>query len=157
MGHHLTGIIGGKKVMQAFTQRYCLHTPIPLAQDLFLSPLRDQELDSFLPSPLTGIRNGFTYLSDQLLDILKTISVDEPIAYIETDYFGGVGQQAAVVVNGGRLLFGPQSAESGPINEALAALGAKVAPGTIDEFHAVELDRHRHTEDWLALGEEDEE
>ena len=73
--------------------------------------------------------------------------------YFETEHFGGNGRQGAVVFQNGTAVFGPKSAEHGPINEALACLGVRVAAPAHDEFETVGLIRHRHTEDWLKPDE----
>ena len=79
-----------------------------------------------------------------------------PVAYVEADYFGGVGRQRAGLWHNGALAFGPVCvdegqpvpAEGGPIPRVLARLGVS-GEGYADEFEAVGLQRHRHTEDWL--------
>lgn len=83
------------------------------------------------------------------------------LAYVEADFFGGVGTQAAVVWDGGRLVLGPLSARLGPgrprprrawpINRALRTLGVR-AGAHVDEFEAADLGRHRETEDWAEAG-----
>ena len=78
-----------------------------------------------------------------------------PVAYLEADYFGGTGGQRAAVWAAGRLTFGPLHiginepfpAEGSPISQALRCLGAQRSERG-DEFDAVGLLRHRHTEDW---------
>jgi hypothetical protein len=79
-----------------------------------------------------------------------------PLAYVEADYFGGVGTQGAAVWDSGRLAFGPVfigeavpvPASGTPISQALARLGV-ARGGHHDEFEAAGLDRERDTEDWL--------
>jgi hypothetical protein len=88
--------------------------------------------------------------------MLATWSHSGPVAYVEADYFGGTGQQRAVVWDAGRLALGPLNigvneafpAEGSPISRALRHLGAQ--RGKLgDEFDAVGLLRHRDTEDWI--------
>jgi hypothetical protein len=100
--------------------------------------------------PLTGYAEGFNYLSEQLVRELKIGSSSGCLVYFETEYFGGDGSQGAAVFREGELIFGPQSASFGPINDALAILGVRVVPPACDEFEAVGLHRHRNTEDWLV-------
>ena len=69
--------------------------------------------------------------------------------YFETDYFGGAGCQGAAVFRSGATVFGPKSAEHGPINEALSLLGVRCVAPAHDEFETVGLHRHRRTDDWL--------
>jgi hypothetical protein len=51
------------------------------------------------------------------------------------------------------LVYGPTSAATGPINEALRRLGVKVVAPAKDEFEALGLNLHRSTEDWLEVEE----
>ena len=83
-----------------------------------------------------------------------------PVAYLEAETFGGTGTQAMVLWRDGEVWLGPvttrataarASAEDGAVNQALRHLGVG-RPGAIDEFDALGLGRHRHTEDWLTGG-----
>jgi hypothetical protein len=67
---------------------------------------------------------------------------------MEAEYFGGEGEQAAILWQGGQRHFvsGP---EYGALNKVLRALGVHPATSQ-DEFDAVDLGRHRHTEEWLV-------
>lgn len=65
------------------------------------------------------------------------------VAYVEAEYFGGVGEQSAVLWRDG------VREELGSINEALRALGVRGIAGR-DEFDTVDLGRHRSTQDWLT-------
>ncbi|MFF2432010.1 hypothetical protein [Streptomyces mirabilis] len=79
------------------------------------------------------------------------------VAYVEAEYFGGVGEQHAAVWADGAVVLGPLHVLEGqpfgsagsPISQALQRLGV-VADAATDEFATVELDRHRHSEDWIA-------
>jgi hypothetical protein len=149
MGHFVTGLIAKRDPLVSFALKHALRGPIPLTQSFEMLPLRDEDIDSFLAPPLTGQPSGFNYLSEQLVQELTAASVDAPIMYFETEYFGGVGAQRAAVFAGGALVYGPASAESGPINEALTVLGVVVTPPAADAFDTVGLGQYRHTEDWL--------
>jgi hypothetical protein len=149
MGHFVTGIVAKPGALEAFADKHSLHQPVPLGEGLAILPLRDDDLDLFLKPPLTSYPEGFTYLSEQLVVELKLASAGWIIMYFETEYFGGSGGQGAAVFRNGEVVFGPKSAEYGPINEALAILGVQVVAPAHDEFETVGLHRHRHTEDWL--------
>jgi hypothetical protein len=71
-----------------------------------------------------------------------------PLLYFETDYHGGSGGQGAILVANDKVMYGPSAAEIGPINEALRLIGVRVGTAR-DEFEAIGLHRHRHTDDWL--------
>ena len=57
---------------------------------------------------------------------------------IETDYFGGVGEQCAVVYEGTATLMDPMQGNVGPINNALRLLGFRAGGGR-DEFETAGL------------------
>ena len=68
-------------------------------------------------------------------------------AYLEAELFGGTGYQAAAIWNMGNLIFGP-IVDSRAINKALQLMN--VAKGDfLDEFAALDLGRHRFTNDWV--------
>ena len=77
-----------------------------------------------------------------LVDLLTTLSRRAPVAYIETDFFGGVGRQSATAYVDGSAVYTGDSSAAGPINEALRVIGVKTAQGT-DEFDALGLGRLR--------------
>jgi hypothetical protein len=67
-------------------------------------------------------------------------------AVIETDYFGGSGDQAAVVYRGTEQIMEPQVARRGPINNALKQLGVSPRPFR-DAFATIGLGRFRNWDD----------
>jgi hypothetical protein len=80
-----------------------------------------------------------------------------PVAYVESEYFGGVGEENSAVWRDGYLALGPPHllegepvpAQGSPVAQALRELGIRAA-GSSDEFAAVGLDRHRASEDWIC-------
>jgi hypothetical protein len=100
----------------------------------------------------------YEFLPPAFPAVLAAWSEVDPVAYVEAEYFGGVGTQAAAVWDGGDLVLGPLVEPEGspaprgertPISQALRRLGADAA-GHYDEFEAVGLHRHRHLEDWAG-------
>ena len=74
------------------------------------------------------------------------------IAYVETEYFGGAGNQAAVVYQNGQIVTGPTTGDSGsrsewPINAAMRSLGVKRGD-YVDEFAAIGFGLVRKNEDF---------
>ncbi|MGW1596321.1 hypothetical protein [Streptomyces sp. NPDC002343] len=102
---------------------------------------------------------GFGRLSAGFERTLGRWSAAGPLAYVEAEYFGGAGEQRAAVWADGALVLGPLdvpvkrwfSRPVGPVSQALRRLGVRREPGG-DEFDAVGLGRHRHTDDWAASG-----
>lgn len=85
-------------------------------------------------------------LSDKLVEILSHYSLQAPIAYIATDYFGGTGSQAATVFANGNIILPPQWAEIGIINQALKLIGV-ISNKNIDEFDALNLGQYRYMDE----------
>lgn len=149
MAHFVTGLIARRAALQAFAAAHALPAPVALTEVLALLPLGQDALDQLLPQPQLQFHAGFNYLSQGLSDLLCRNSQRATLLYFETEYFGGEGTQGAAVFRDGELVFGPQSAELGPINNALALLGVKPLPPAIDEFETVGLQRHGDNDSWL--------
>jgi hypothetical protein len=128
---------------------------VALEQGLELVPLR---------RPLPG-RSGRPVVPSSFGEAMGSLTADAedaagraaahgPVVYAEAEYFGGVGDQHAVVWQGERAeVF--ESEMPGAINTALQALGVRrtSSPWTgeeQDEFDSVGLGRHRTTEEWTA-------
>ena len=149
MGHCVTGLIAKSTVLEAFSREHSLHQPVALLSEFAILPLRDVDLDSFLVAPVSFDIEGFRYLSDQFLDVLRRASHQGMLMYFETDYFGGLGCQGAAVFQHGQLIFGPLSAKTGAINQGLKLLGISIQQPARDEFETIGLGRHRDTESWI--------
>jgi len=91
----------------------------------------------------------FEKLSPGVEEWVRRISGDGPVAYIEAEFFGGVGGQSAVVWSEGKRVLGPIH-DQHAINQALRVLGVR-PDGSHDEFDAVDLGRNRDTDDWVEL------
>src|SRR5262249_13831328 len=149
VAHSVTGLIANPTILETFAREHSLHRPVALAGGLAILPLRDVDIDSFLAPPCDYDDEHLQYLSRQLIDLLRRSSLQGPLMYFETEYFGGSGGQGAAVFQDGEVIFGPTWGTIGTINQALKLLGVRVAPPAHDEFDTVGLGRHRHTERWL--------
>lgn len=101
----------------------------------------------------------FWFLSAGIEALARRVSRTGPIAYLEAEIFGGTGTQAMALWRDGELWLGPATTQfswsqpdpaSSPqwaFNQALRALGVNRGQA-FDEFDALNLGRHRHTEDW---------
>jgi hypothetical protein len=76
------------------------------------------------------------------------MSLTTPVAYIEAEFFGGLGGQSAVVWSGGSEIMAPIHAPNA-IDQALRLQGV-LAGDAYDAFAALGLGRHRNTHDWFA-------
>lgn len=128
-----------------------------LDQGLALIPITAEVDASLHCSHVRAPREtGFRTLTAGVYGALRVASMAGPIAYIEADYMGRDGWQAAGVWSEGSAVYGPAylhptepfpSGGEAPIAEALRRLGA-TSVGRIDEFVAVGLGRYRNTAAW---------
>jgi hypothetical protein len=150
MGHHVQAIVGSKRVLDLLQQRFAVSRVVELSQKLFLLPMVDELYDA-LPSaadyPIDDGKFHFRFLSSKLLALLVEASREDAVAYFETEYYGGLGDQGAVVAKDGKIISGPKEGD-GSINSALQLLGVK-KENAYDEYEAIGLGRFRSNEDWL--------
>ena len=147
MGHCITAIISSSPAVSSILRSASSLVAVPLVDGLSLIPLDDDALDS-IASDYTHTVDGFTYLSASLAAFLADHSRQAALVYLETEYFGGDGSQAAVAYRDGQTLSPTPSSGDGAINRALRCLGI-TQHTAFDEFDYVGLSRYRHTSDWI--------
>jgi hypothetical protein len=154
MAYILSAIIGPTAVLRAVTQDRPNMVLVSLRQGISLVPMTGELFDELSSGP--DQLSGFWNMPGGFDRVLASWSSHGPVAYVEAEYFGGVGGQCAAAWNNGALVFGPLAISEGqpvpeggtPISQALALLGV-VRDGHHDEFEAAGLDQHRGTDDWL--------
>ncbi|MES2735200.1 MAG: hypothetical protein V4672_02700 [Verrucomicrobiota bacterium] len=114
-----------------------------------LVPLDDDDLDA-IGFPFTEAADGFTHFSPNLSRFLCEQSSHGPLVYLETEYFGGMGTQAAVAFIDGSPMDSTLLTGDDAINRALKAIGVIAASG-VDEFDHLGLSRHRYTSVWKEV------
>lgn len=124
---------------------------VPLAGNTAMIPMTPELFDEmtlpFASRDKSIAVSGFMFLTSVVAEILKTASRGGPIAYIETEYFGGVGTQGAAAWSAGDSVLSPEINEHGePINRALRKLGIEKG-SKFDEFDAIGLGRYRSMDD----------
>lgn len=154
MAHFVTGLIARHAALRTLAAAHALPAPVVLTEVLSLLPLGADELERLLPAEPNSFHAGFNYLSPALCGVLQALSARSTLLYFETEYFGGMGTQGAAVFRDGELVFGPQAAELGPINNALAVLGVRTVPPAVDEFETVGLHRRNSVEEWQQPDED---
>ncbi|WP_250402430.1 hypothetical protein [Streptomyces cellostaticus] len=155
MGYDLQAVIVEGEALRGVARDLPAARPASIGQGLSLMPMTDTLVDSVADGSGVGAL-GFRRLPDGFEKTLAAWSAGGPVAYVEAEYFGGVGEQRAAVWDGGTIVLGPLHVEEGrpfppagsPISQALRRLGAVASAGE-DEFSAVGLDRHRHSEAWI--------
>ena len=160
MGHHIQAFISREELLREIAHHYPAAIVIPLSQRFAMMPITEQFYDE-LPSPQHPEKadKHFLYLGPKVHHIGKAFSVKAPLAYVETEYFGGIGFQGAVVWANGQIIFGPaltgdredfqtDDLSDNAINIALHKLGV-LKGGSRDEFDAIRLGKHRDNESWI--------
>ncbi|MFI5525724.1 hypothetical protein [Streptomyces platensis] len=158
MAYELQAVIAGDELLRAASREVPGSQVVPLGQGLSLIPMTDELFDAVTDDIDRGDL-GFWRLPAGFDTLLARWSAAGPIAYVEAEYFGGVGEQRAAVWADGALALGPLdeptkkqfSQAVSPISQALRRLGARRSLGEgEDEFAAVGLDRHRNNDDWIS-------
>jgi hypothetical protein len=145
MSYELQAVLAKTETLRASALAYQNAHVVVLAQDLAMIPLTDELFEEIGGN---GQRDQFYKFSPELECWINRISQDSPVAYVEAEYFGGVGCQNALVLINGTRTFGPLHADDA-INQALSHLGISVKETAIDGFSTVGLDKHRATGDWV--------
>lgn len=138
--------VGGTRAVDLYAQ-FAL---VPLGRNAVsaLSP-GDEEVMSLLTAQP---------LPERLADLLRRVSLQGPVAYVEADFFGGIGTQGAIVFDRGEVVFGPvvdprpvpvHPSQGRAINQALRMMGVDRG-SAVDEFAALDLGRHGETAEWLT-------
>lgn len=156
MGYALQAVIAGNELLRAASREVPAALVAPLRQGLALMPMTDEVFDAVTDGSEEAAL-GFWRLPGGFDKMLAQWSAAGPVAYVESEYFGGAGEQRAAVWADGALTLGPLedpakkrfSRAVSPISQALQRLGARASLGG-DEFEAVGLDRHRSNEAWIA-------
>src|SRR5688500_2766738 len=80
---------------------------VNLGAGLQMVPLDEEAIDRLYAQAGPGeLVAGFIYLTDSLAEHLRS-RASEPLAYVEAEFFGGTGTQAAVVWSGHRTVLPP--------------------------------------------------
>lgn len=163
MGYALEGLLAPPTVAEAAAVSLPGTGIVRLHERIDLVPITADAAEALSP----GDRAIISLLTNRplppaLTELLRRTSREGPIAYVEADFFGGIGQQASVLWEHGEVVLGPlvdpepvNLVERGahsewPFNHVLRRMGVLVSPGHPDEFATVGLGGHRETKDWLA-------
>ena len=139
MGHNISGFIARREEISELLKDCVSAHIIPLSQGFCFVPMSDELYDQLTTGrdfPADICDERFRYLSSKLFQIGREFSKKTPLAYIETDYFGGSGFQCAVAWNNGDVELYPSLAGrekdfqvdnnySYPINRALSEIGVR--------------------------------
>ncbi len=157
LSHDLKAVIAGSGLLAAMASGLSSARVVDLKQGLALLPISDALSDAVADADRPR-RTDFWSLPPGFDLVLAKWSKQGPVAYVEAEYFGGVGEENVAVWCDGQLVLGPlhlvegelPSSEGSPVCRALRVLG--VRPGEReDEFTAVGLGRHRNVEGWTGV------
>ena len=158
MGYVLEAVIAREELLRAAARHLPAAQVATVGQGLSLVPMTKELFDAVTDGSPADLL-GFWRLPGGFGGLLAQWSTAGPVAYVEAEYFGGVGEQRAAVWADEAVVLGPLHAPEGrpfpsagsPISQALRRLGA-MAGAAEDEFSAVGLDRHRGNEGWISSG-----
>jgi len=160
MTHHVCGLIARAEALAAFAAATGLHRPASLRQGFAFLPLEADDIDALgatldrdddAAGPVFKGLSAFRCLTDACLRVLLRHARLGAFAYVETDYFGGRGDQGAVAIAAGAVVFGPERGARGPVSGALRRIGA-TRGAYDDEFDALGLGARRRNADWIEAG-----
>lgn len=154
MGHCIRAIIGKRADVQKIAGDWPLGV-IELPQDFGMVMLTNRFLDDVEELYECGGEDIFPELDGffaAVRELMEQYSIRTKLAYIETDYFGGVGTQGGVLYENGKPVGEPTVGRvcepkmgTGVINGLLKALGVWREHGK-DEFESLELFKYRRME-----------
>jgi len=159
MTHQIQAIIGDESTLQVLSKRLEHARVIQLTGGFGMVPMTDTLSDEITEQtaaqpPIEWLKTDqFMSLVPVVAHVISELSRISPIAYIETEYWGGAGVQSAVALASGQLLFGPSTSEQGPIDGALAAIGIQRTVDA-DEFDTLGLRFFRLQYDFDELDNE---
>jgi len=154
MGYMLRALIGRAEVLNVVAEQNSLVVVVPLKQDMFMVPIGDTLQEGLnTDNPRFEEYHPFYLLYALIKEYALDASTVGRIAYIEAEYFGGMGYQSAILWENGKAILGPFLAQNLPlremlINRVLREMGVKVRD-QMDEFDMLGLGLHRETDKWL--------
>lgn len=153
--HSVEAIITTENFAQELAGTFVSLRRVTLTQGYIMIPLTEalkDDIEELIGMPSMAY-DCFHKLSDSIVQMIKDARCADKVAYVETEFFGGVGEQAAIVWENGDIIYGPEFADncSQPINRALKILGVRIIKSP-DEFEEINLHWIRSTEKWYELG-----
>ncbi|MEU9229307.1 hypothetical protein AB0D40_33730 [Streptomyces massasporeus] len=156
MSYDLRAVIADEEMLRVATRDLSAARLASIGQGLSLMPMTEALFEAVTDGSGDGTW-GFRRFPGGFEKVLAGWSAGGPVAYVEAEYFGGVGEQRAAVWDAGTIVLAPLHVDEGepfppagsPVSQALRRLGVVTRAGE-DEFSAVGLDRHRHSGAWVS-------
>lgn len=152
MGHCIHAIVAPRATADAISIRWPELPKLIRENGFVVFPVDADLIDACIAPDRTSAEScdEFMLLTDGFRGLLQSMSRDGQLAYVETEYFGGVGGQGATVFRDGVEIMPPKWQTTGPINEALELIGVHRV-GTGDRFDAIGFGVVRDNDDFLDL------
>lgn len=154
MGHSVHLIIGKGPALDAFLRQWPGARAVELREGWQAIPVDEALYDAIEVKHPGAVRpSGLDVSPLGLSEALAAATAKGGgLAYVETEYFGGTGGQAATAFIDGREVLAPQSGKGiGPINQALRRIGVTRTDAN-DEFDAIGLGERRRMDDYEPEG-----
>lgn len=139
MSHHVRGLVASRSLLARAAELGVPEAPRELDVGMAWLPVTEAVMAALaqrFPAPAEAdVR--FERLGWGVIDLCVELSRGGRLVYLETEYFGQVGQQLASVFEGGA-----RTLETATVNEALRAIGV-IARAEEDEWDTVGLQHHR--------------
>lgn len=152
MGHCVHAIVAPMDTADAISREWPELPRLDRDNGFTIFPIDAELIDQRIAPDKTPTVTGdeFMLLTNGFRDLLCTLSQGGQLAYVETEYFGGVGGQGALVCRDGVEIIPPTWRESGTINDALKRMGLKRG-AFADEFVAAGFGLVRDNDDIIEL------
>ena len=148
MGHCIQAIVVASEIADRLRAAYPQLRCVSARQGYMILPIDADFVDSVTGAQPPNSTDTFMLLTEAFGHFLRELSRFGPLAYIETEYFGGIGGQGAAVYAGREVILAPEWRESGVINRALKQIGMRRRPFA-DRFMALGLDAYRSNDDLM--------
>ena len=168
MGHSIVALIGPTGSVEPVQTATGAPRSSELPFGLSIVGLREEQIDRLAGDQALFPFNGFIYLGPPLAEgVARKVGAGQ-LLYVETNYFGGMGDQGAALFEAGKLVWREHMSESAgvgvtsligvmvpglrirhsksPISRGLSLLGVP-PPLEGDEFDAMGLSRFRSCAD----------
>lgn len=130
MGHAIHALVLPRDEARSLIAQHPEFRAFALPQNFAIVPLNAELVDALVDRMRVAID-----------EVMRILSSARTFAQIETDYFGGTGEQRAAFWRDGQATFSTEWREGDAINEALRMLGVETTGS--DEFDALGLVRFR--------------
>ncbi len=155
MGHSVQLIIGRGEAVQVFLRQWPGSRAVELRDGWQAIPVEDALYAAIEARAPGATRPPGLDMSPFGLELALAAATETGggLAYVETEYFGGTGEQSAMAFVDGREAVAPQRARGGggAINQALRAIGVARSVAD-DEFDTIGLGERRSMTDYEPEG-----